>query len=85
MIARSLTVAGVLLALGIAVGGPGASVGAQDTTDDPKGGEPVEWKVGELVPDVTLEGSDGRKHRLRDLKGKRAFVIAWYPKSFTGG
>lgn len=43
------------------------------------------WKVGELVPDVTMRGSDGEDHRLRDLVGKKPFVIAWYPKSFTGG
>jgi len=45
----------------------------------------VGWEIGELVPDVTLSGSDGKQHRLRDLAGKRAFVIAWFPKAFTGG
>jgi peroxiredoxin Q/BCP len=43
------------------------------------------WEIGELVPDVTFAGSDGQQHRLRDLAGQRAFVIAWFPKAFTGG
>ncbi len=43
------------------------------------------WNVGALVPDVTMRGSDGVDYRLRDLVGQKAFVIAWYPKSFTGG
>ena len=43
------------------------------------------WKVGEMIPDLTLKGSDGKDYRLRDYAGKQAIVIAWYPKSFTGG
>jgi hypothetical protein len=59
---------------------------AQDSRPaEPKASEPMAWKVGELVPDLTLRGSDGKDHRLRDLTGKRAFVIAWFPKAFTGG
>jgi peroxiredoxin len=40
--------------------------------------------VGEPAPDFALPGSDGKTHRLRDLKGKTV-VIAWFPKAFTGG
>ncbi len=54
---------------------------AQDSR--PKPAEP--WKVGAMVPDVTLKGSDGKEYRLRDFVGKQAVVIAWFPKSFTGG
>ncbi len=43
------------------------------------------WSIGALVPDVTMRGSDGVDYRLRDYVGKQAMVIAWYPKSFTGG
>lgn len=41
--------------------------------------------VGDLAPDFTLVGSDGREHRLADHRGKRAVVLAWFPKAFTGG
>jgi len=46
---------------------------------------PVELKPGDIAPDFTLPGSDGRSYRLGDFKGRRAVVIAWFPKAFTGG
>jgi peroxiredoxin Q/BCP len=45
---------------------------------------PVELKIGDLAPDFSLPGSDGKTHKLADLKGK-AIVLAWFPKAFTGG
>ena len=45
---------------------------------------PVELKVGDLAPDFSLPGSDGKTHKLSDYKGK-AVVLAWFPKAFTGG
>lgn len=47
--------------------------------------EPQELKVGDPAPDFEMVGSDGKTYRLSDLKGKKAFVIAWFPKAFTGG
>jgi len=49
------------------------------------GSGPVELKVGDEAPDFTLPGSDGRSYHLRDYRGRRAVVIAWFPKAFTGG
>jgi len=42
-------------------------------------------KVGDKAPNFTLKGSDGKSYSLADFKGKKAVVIAWYPKAFTGG
>ena len=53
--------------------------------DDPKKAEPPAIKVGDPVPEFSLMGSDGKTYKSADLKGKTAFVIAWYPKAFTGG
>ena len=36
-------------------------------------------------PDFTLKGSDGKTYSLADFKGKKAVVLAWFPKAFTGG
>ena len=41
--------------------------------------------VGSDAPDFELKGSDGKTYKLSDFKGKKAVVIAWFPKAFTGG
>ena len=45
----------------------------------------AETAVGDQVPDFALIGSDGKTYSSKQFKGKKAFVIAWYPKAFTGG
>lgn len=45
----------------------------------------AELKKGDMAPDFSLKGSDGKTYKLSDFKGKQAVVIAWYPKAFTGG
>lgn len=42
-------------------------------------------KPGDTAPAFSLEGSDGKTYKLADFKGKKAVVVAWYPKAFTGG
>ena len=44
-----------------------------------------EPKVGDPAPPFTLQGSDGKTYSLADFKGKKAVILAWYPKAFTGG
>ena len=45
----------------------------------------AEVAVGDSVPDFQMVGSDGKTYTNAQFKGKQAFVIAWYPKAFTGG
>ena len=45
----------------------------------------ADLKVGDPAPDFKLQGSDGKTYQLADFKGKKAVVIAWFPKAFTGG
>ncbi len=45
----------------------------------------AELKPGDVAPDFALVGSDGQTHRLADLKGRQAVVLAWFPKAFTSG
>ena len=40
---------------------------------------------GNEAPDFEMKGSDGKTYKLSDFKGKKAVVIAWYPKAFTQG
>jgi peroxiredoxin Q/BCP len=45
----------------------------------------ADLKVGDKAPSFELPGSDGKTYKLSDFAGKKAVVVAWYPKSFTGG
>jgi peroxiredoxin Q/BCP len=63
-----------LLALGLAAA---LTVGIMAQT--------TELAVGDAAPDFTLQASDGRTYMLSDFKGKKAVVLAWFPKAFTGG
>ena len=45
----------------------------------------ADLKVGDKAPSFELQGSDGKSYKLADYKGKRAVLIAWFPKAFTGG
>ena len=42
-------------------------------------------EVGDIAPDFSLQGSDGKTYSLEQYKGKQAIVIAWYPMAFTRG
>jgi peroxiredoxin Q/BCP len=46
---------------------------------------PAELKVGDMAPDFTLPGTDGKTHKLSDYRGKQAVVVAWFPRAFTTG
>jgi len=45
----------------------------------------AELKVGDPAPDFKLVGSDGKTYTLSQFKGKKAVVLAWFPKAFTSG
>jgi peroxiredoxin Q/BCP len=36
-------------------------------------------------PAFSAPGSDGKTHTLAESMGKRAVVLAWFPKAFTAG
>jgi len=65
----------VLLTVGL-VAALAAGVAAQST---------AELKVGDVAPDFTLQGTDGKTHKLSEYRGKQAVVVAWFPKAFTQG
>jgi thioredoxin-dependent peroxiredoxin len=46
---------------------------------------PVELNVGDTAPDFSLQASDGKTYKLADFRGKRAVVLAWFPKAATRG
>jgi peroxiredoxin Q/BCP len=46
---------------------------------------PTVVKTGDMAPDFTLQGTDGKTHKLSEYRGKQAVVVAWFPKAFTQG
>jgi len=50
-----------------------------------KAQSPIELKAGDMAPAFKLQASDGKTYNLADFKGKRAVVLAWFPKAFTQG
>ena len=47
--------------------------------------DPKPATVGNKAPAFKLPGSDGKTYTLDQFKGKKAVVIAWFPKAKTGG
>jgi peroxiredoxin Q/BCP len=45
----------------------------------------ADLKAGDPCPAFSMVGTDGVTYTLDSFKGKQAFVIAWFPKAFTGG
>jgi thioredoxin-dependent peroxiredoxin len=44
-----------------------------------------ELNVGDMAPDFSMTGSDGKTYKLSDYRGKQVVVLAWFPKAFTPG
>jgi cytochrome oxidase Cu insertion factor (SCO1/SenC/PrrC family) len=42
-------------------------------------------KVGDMAPDFTLPGTDGKNYKLSDFRGQKNVVLAFYVLAFTGG
>jgi peroxiredoxin Q/BCP len=59
----------------------GLSMAAVGMAQAPAGGP----QPGDAAPAFALPGSDGATHTLAEFKGKKAVVVAWFPKAFTGG
>jgi peroxiredoxin Q/BCP len=49
------------------------------------GAQGSELKVGDPAPNFKLQATDGKTYQLSDFKGKKAVVVAWFPKAFTQG
>jgi thioredoxin-dependent peroxiredoxin len=47
------------------------------------GGKPIE--AGAHAPDFALPSSNGHTVKLADFRGKKAVILAWFPKVFTPG
>ena len=69
-----------VVVFGISGYAPVPVIGERDVSD--RSTPPV---VGDAAPEFELAGSDGKTHRLADHRGRRAVVLAWFPKAYTPG
>jgi thioredoxin-dependent peroxiredoxin len=63
----------------------GAALALVFSTSMIKAQAPVELKVGDQAPDFSLQASDGKTYKLSEFRGKKAVVVAWFPKAMTRG
>src|SRR5215213_11464294 len=76
---RALLTMGVVATLAV------GAVMAQGPNPNAAPAVPTVVKVRDMAPDFTLQGTDGKTHKLSEYKGKEAVVVAWFPKAFTQG
>ena len=74
-----------LLTMGLVGALAAVTVMAQAPAPNAAPAVPTVVKVGDMAPDFTLQGTDGKTHKLSEYRGKQAVVIAWFPKAFTQG
>jgi hypothetical protein len=46
---------------------------------------PRSLSVGDVAPEFSLPGSDGKQYSLASYRGRQAVVLAWFAKAFTEG
>ena len=74
-----------LLTIGFMAAAAGVALAQAQAPAPPPPAVPTKVKVGDMAPDFTLQGTDGKTHKLSDYRGKQAVVVAWFPKAFTSG
>ena len=74
-----------LLTMGLVGALAAVTVMAQAPAPNAAPAVPTVVKVGDMAPDFTLPGTDGKTHKLSEYRGKQAVVVAWFPKAFTQG
>ena len=60
---------------------PGAGNGAGSSTL----GTPRSLAVGDVAPEFSLPGSDGKQYTLASYRGRQPVVLVWFAKAFTEG
>ena len=48
-------------------------------------GTPRSLAVGDVAPEFSLPGSDGKQYTLASYRGRQPVVLVWFAKAFTEG
>ena len=84
----SIVRVGACIAVGCLVGAScqGGTAPAEDReTPEPAVVTARALEVGEMAPDFSLPGSDGKEYSLSTYRGRQTVVLAWFAKAFTEG
>ena len=71
----------MIVGMGVAI----ASFGTASAVQAAELKKAADLKAGDKAPEFKLPGTDGKTYKLSDFKGKKAVVVAWFPKAKTGG
>lgn len=81
---RLKVVAG-LVALGLAGACRAAPSPSAGHDAAPSTASPRSLSVGDLAPEFSLPGSDGKQYSLASYRGRQPVVLVWFAKAFTEG
>jgi cytochrome oxidase Cu insertion factor (SCO1/SenC/PrrC family) len=82
----SLTVVAAIVAVGLAGGcRDAATPGVEKNAAGSGLASPRPLSVGELAPDFSLPGTDGKQYSLSSYRGRQAVVLAWFTHAFSEG
>ena len=59
--------------------------GADRTAASSTAAAPRSLAVGDVAPDFSLPGSDGKQYSLASYRGRQAVVLAWFTHAFSEG
>ncbi len=81
----SLRVVAAIVAAGLAGGCGEAAPGVEKNAASSALASPRLLSVGELAPDFSLPGTDGKQYSLSSYRGRQAVVLAWFTHAFSEG
>jgi len=62
-----------------------AAPAADQTATETTAPKPRVLEVGDLAPEFSLQGTDGKQYSLSSYRGRQTVVLAWFAKAFTEG
>jgi cytochrome oxidase Cu insertion factor (SCO1/SenC/PrrC family) len=80
-----LSAVAAIVAAGLAGACRDASTPSVDNAASSTIPSPRSLSVGDLAPEFSLPGSDGKQYSLASYRGRQAVILVWFAKAFTEG
>jgi hypothetical protein len=80
-----LSVVAAIGAVGLAGGCRAAAPGVEQNAASSTVASPRTLAAGDVAPDFSLPGSDGKQYSLAAYRGRQAVVLAWFTHAFSEG